>query len=198
VPPQSVTLLVLSDSGTPVNQPPVARATATPASGTAPLAVSFDGRTSSDPDGSIASHAWTFGDGVSASGSTASHTYSAAGTYTARLTVTDNQGATGTTTVVVSVAAGLTPPPAPSNLGASVSGKTVTLTWKDNAANETGVYVERAVKAKTLQYSRIATLGANVTTYARTETSDTWTYRVQAYNSVGVSAYSNVVTVRVR
>jgi PKD repeat protein len=198
VPAQSVTLLVLSDSGASVNQPPVARAIATPASGTAPLAVSFDGRASSDPDGSIAASAWTFGDGASGTGSTASHTYASAGSYTARLTVTDNQGATATTTVVVSAAAGATPPAAPSSLVASASGKTVTLTWKDNASNETGVYVERAVKAKTLQYSRIATLGANVTTYAGTETADTWVYRVQAYNGAGVSAYSNAVTVRVR
>jgi hypothetical protein len=74
----------------------------------------------------------------------------------------------------------------------------VTLTWRDNSSNETGFHVERAVKAKTLQFSRIATLGANVTSYARTETADTWVYRVQAYNSVGVSAYSNSATIRVR
>jgi len=198
VPAQSVTLLVLDDSGAPVNQSPVARATGLPASGTAPLMVAFDGRSSSDPDGSITTYAWTFGDGSSAAGSTASHTYTSAGSYTAQLTVTDNQGATGTTTVIIGVAAGVTPPAAPSNLAASVSGRTVTLTWKDNASNETGSYVERAVKAKTLQYSRIATLGANVTSYARSETADTWVYRVQAYNSAGASAYSNAVTIRVR
>ena len=72
-------------------------------SGTAPLAVAFDGSASSDPDGSIASYAWTFGDGGSATGPTTSHTYQSAGTYTARLTVTDNQGATGTTTLAITV-----------------------------------------------------------------------------------------------
>jgi len=199
VPAQSVTLFVIPPSGAPSNQPPVARATATPSSGTAPLAVAFDGRASSDPDGSIASYAWTFGDGGSAAGATTSHTYQSAGTYSARLTVTDNQGATHSTTVSILVASGPTLPAAPSNLSASVgSGRVVTLNWSDNASNETGFYVERAVKAKNLQFSRIATVGADVKTFAKTETADTWVYRVQAFNSVGASAYSNTATIRVR
>jgi PKD repeat protein len=199
VPAQSVTLFVIPPSGAPSNQPPVARATATPGSGTAPLTVAFDGRASSDPDGSIASYAWTFGDGGSAAGATTSHTYQSAGTYSARLTVTDNQGATNSTTVSILVTSGPTLPAAPSNLSASVgSGRVVTLNWSDNASNETGFYVERAVKAKNLQFSRIATVGAGVKTYTRTETADTWVYRVQAFNGVGTSAYSNTVTIRVR
>jgi hypothetical protein len=78
------------------------------------------------------------------------------------------------------------------------TGRVVTLTWRDNASNETGFYVERAAKAKTLQFSRTATLGANVTSYSRTETAGTWVYRVQAYNAVGPSAFSNTATIRVR
>src|SRR5206468_487661 len=49
--------------------------------------------TSSDPDGSIASYAWTFGDGATSTAQNPSHTYAAGGTYTVTLTVTDNQGA---------------------------------------------------------------------------------------------------------
>ena len=199
VPAQSVTLFVVPSSGAPANQPPVASATATPSSGTAPLAVSFDGRGSTDADGTIATYAWTFGDSGTAAGSTAAHTYTAAGTYSARLTVTDNQGATHATTLTIVVSPGPTAPAAPSNLAASVgSGRLVTLNWTDTASNETGFHVERAAKAKTLQFSRIATLGANVRTYSRTETAGTWVYRVQAYNDVGASAYSNSATVRVR
>ena len=108
VPAQSVTLFVVAASSAPPNQPPVARATATPSSGTAPLAVAFDGSTSSDADGSIASYAWTFGDGGNATGPTANHTYTAAGSYSAKLTVTDNQGATGTTTIAITVNPGAT------------------------------------------------------------------------------------------
>jgi PKD repeat protein len=199
VPAQSVTLFVVPASGAPANQSPVARATATPGSGTAPLVVTFDGSSSSDADGVIASYAWTFGDGGSAAGQTANHTYQTAGSYSAHVTVTDNQGATNTTALSIVVNPGATAPAAPSNLIASSgSGRIVTLKWNDNASNETGFYVERAVKAKSLQFSRIATAGANVTTYSQTEAAETWVYRVQSFNGVGASGYSNSATIRVR
>jgi PKD repeat protein len=66
------------------------------------LSCSFDGSGSADPDGSIATYAWNFGNGASGSGSgsgsgqTVSHTYSRAGSYTVTLTVTDSAGATAT------------------------------------------------------------------------------------------------------
>jgi PKD repeat protein len=199
VPAQSVTLFVIAPAGGPVNQPPVARATATPDTGTAPLAVAFDGSTSSDADGSIVSYAWTFGDGASATGVSANHTYSTAASYIARLTVTDNQGATGAATIPITVNPGATAPAAPSSLSGSVGAdRLVTLNWTDNSSNETGFYMERAAKARNLQFSRVATVGADIRTYSQAEPSGQWVYRVQAYNSVGASAYSNNVTVRVR
>ncbi len=199
VPAQSVTLFVVPASGAPANQPPVARATATPTAGMAPLSVAFDGRTSSDADGTIASHAWTFGDGGTATGATATHLFQAAGSYTTTLKVTDDKGATATTSIAISVAPGATAPAAPSNLAASAGGsRLVTLTWTDNASNETGFYLERSAKAKTLQFARVATLGANVRTHAFSETAGTWVYRVQAYNGIGASAFSNSATLRVR
>ncbi|MGW0802067.1 S8 family serine peptidase [Nonomuraea sp. NPDC002799] len=76
------------------------------------LACSFDGTASSDADGSIASYAWTFGDGLTGTGSTNGHTYAAAGTYTVTLTVTDDQGATGSVTKQVTTGAGANQPPA--------------------------------------------------------------------------------------
>jgi len=83
--------------------PPTARAFASPTSGTAPLDVSFDGSGSSDSDGSIVSYAWDFGDGSSAQGATVTHTYASVGTFTPKLTVTDNGGATASATVTVTV-----------------------------------------------------------------------------------------------
>jgi len=68
------------------------------------LQVAFDGSASSDPDGTIASYAWDFGDGTSGTGAKPSHTYPGAGTFTVSLTVTDNAGGTGTTTQSVTVA----------------------------------------------------------------------------------------------
>ena len=70
------------------------------------LALSVNASASTDADGTIASYAWSWGDGTPAgSGATASHTYAAAGTYTVALTVTDNRGATDTTTRSITVAA---------------------------------------------------------------------------------------------
>jgi aryl-phospho-beta-D-glucosidase BglC (GH1 family) len=92
------------DQGT-TNLPPVATFT----SACTALACTFDGRASTDPDGTIVSSAWTFGDGATAAGATTSHTYAAAGTYTVSLTVTDAAGATGATSATVTVSA--TPPP---------------------------------------------------------------------------------------
>ena len=199
VPPQSVTLFVLAaDAGGPANLPPAAVISATPSSGVAPLAVSFNGGGSSDSDGTIVSYAWQFGDGTTAQGLTVSKTYTAAGTYTARLTVADDRGATGTATVSITATPAPTVPAAPTNLGASVSGKNVTLTWVDRSSNESGFYIERAAKAKTLAFSRVATVGANMQSYVRTESSGQWVYRVQAFNSVGVSPYSNSATTRVK
>ncbi|WP_216214000.1 M4 family metallopeptidase [Amycolatopsis aidingensis] len=59
---------------------------------------SFDGSGSSDPDGSVVSYAWDFGDGQSGSGVSPSHTYGEAGTYSVVLTVTDDEGNTGRAT----------------------------------------------------------------------------------------------------
>ena len=56
----------------------------------------FVGSSSWDPDGTVVAHQWAFGDGATATGPQASHTYSAPGNYLATLTVTDNEGATST------------------------------------------------------------------------------------------------------
>ena len=58
----------------------------------AALTCSADGSASDDPDGTIVSYNWNFGDGAAATGPTAAHGYVAGGTYTVTLTVTDNRG----------------------------------------------------------------------------------------------------------
>ncbi len=77
----------------PANQPPVAIFTPTPASGEAPLAVTFDASSTFDVNGDYLTYEWTFGDGSSATGRVVSHTYLQAGLYNALLTVTDSAGA---------------------------------------------------------------------------------------------------------
>lgn len=56
------------------------------------VSLSFDAGGSYDPDGTIVSYGWTFGDGTSATGPTPAHAYATPGTYVVTLTVTDNQG----------------------------------------------------------------------------------------------------------
>ncbi len=63
---------------------------------------------SSDSDGSVVSWAWNFGDGSTSSAQNPSHTYGAAGTYTVSLTVTDDDGASNSTSSSVTVSDGST------------------------------------------------------------------------------------------
>lgn len=72
--------------------------------------VNFDGSGSMDPDGTIESYEWDFGDNSApASGQTVSHMYGSTGSFVARLTVTDNCGATSEDTADVTIV-GPTPP----------------------------------------------------------------------------------------
>jgi hypothetical protein len=83
-------------------------------------------------------------------------------------------------------------PAAPSTLAVTVvSASQLKITWKDNASNETGFYLER-MGGGTTTYAVIATLGANVVTYTDVglKSNTQYTYRVQAYNAAGKSAYS--------
>ena len=94
----------------PPNIAPVPSFTATPLTGSAPLVVNVNGAGSSDADGSVVSYAWNFGNGQNATGALAQTTFTTAGTYVIRLTVTDNRGTSRNTTVtVVAGAANLRP-----------------------------------------------------------------------------------------
>lgn len=75
---------------------------ADPTSGLAPLEVAFDGSQSSSPVGEIISYEWSFGDGSDTEiGATATHIYEASDTFTATLTVTDDNGNQGINSVTI-------------------------------------------------------------------------------------------------
>lgn len=97
--------LALSLSGCALAQAPFAIFIATPATGEAPLVVSFDASGSSDPDGTISNYEWDFeNDGtVDATGVTATHTYTTEGVFAAVLTVTDNTSLKSKFTLFIAV-----------------------------------------------------------------------------------------------
>ncbi|MCK4761323.1 MAG: PKD domain-containing protein [Candidatus Aminicenantes bacterium] len=79
----------------PQVESPIAQFTHSPESGKPPLKVSFDASGSSDPDGTIVSYGWDFGDGSYGGGVKPNHTYTQKGIYTITLTVKDNDGISG-------------------------------------------------------------------------------------------------------
>ncbi len=93
--------------------------------------IGFDASASSDPDGTIASYAYSFGDGSSASGPTASHAYTAPGSYQASVSVTDNYGLTATATRTVTITPVGEPAPVLANLAQTAS------VWVEGAARAT-------------------------------------------------------------
>jgi PKD repeat protein len=84
---------------TVTNTPPVVAFTASCTG----RSCTFNGGGSFDSDGTIQTYSWTFGDGTSATGPTAAHTYAQQGGYGISLTVTDNNGAGTTTTTTVTL-----------------------------------------------------------------------------------------------
>jgi len=109
------------------NQPPIAVATANPTSGSSPLTVNFNGTGSSDPDaGDTITFAWDLdGDGAYDDSTAAQPTfvYSSNGTFTARLQVTDNHGASNLS-FPITITVGNTPPTA------IINSPTAGTTWK--------------------------------------------------------------------
>jgi hypothetical protein len=155
--------LTVSNTAPPPNQSPTARITG-PTSGSVGAALTFSGSTSSDPDGTIASYAWNFGDSSTGTGASASHTYSAAGTYTVRLTVTDDKGATNSAESSVAITAagpttGTVTGTVTSPQRGPLAGVTVTVDGGGGTAttNASGAYTisNVAVGSKTLTLSNV-------------------------------------------
>ncbi|RPF20693.1 LamG-like jellyroll fold domain-containing protein [Myceligenerans xiligouense] len=127
--PEQVSLHhVVGLTGEGPNQPPVAEATLTAEH----LTLTADAGASTDPDGEIVSYAWDLGDGATADGPAAEHTYAEAGTYEVTVTVTDDDGAQDTYTQDVTAT---DPPPPDPALARDTFTRTVTGGW---GAAETG------------------------------------------------------------
>ena len=155
------------------------------------LTCSFDGSGSSDLDGTIVSHTWDFGDTNAGSGPTPSHTYAADGNYLVTLTVTDDDGATDSTSRSVTVAgpsAGISLSVAPQRVRGL---NNVRLTWSGATSGQVGIYRNNALVATVANNS-----GGSNTHVDQTGTRGrgTFTYRVCEAGSTTVCSEDATAT----
>ena len=145
------------------------------------LTCALDAGASYDPDGSLVSYAWNFGDGANGSGITANRSYAAAGGYSVTLTVTDNQGATATAAQNVTVSAPIsdTTPPVISDVKATKSGSTnFIISWTTDEPATTVVIVNGVTYTDN-------TLSTAHTMTIRGKKGVTYTYYVQSADAAG-------------
>lgn len=144
------------------NQLPTARIAVRSAANSPPRTLELDGAISTDPDGTIVSYAWSFGDGSTGIGAVVQHTYATPGLFLVTLTITDDRGGTATTSTTVT--ANIPPTAAftfqvdqdsngqtiPQSFTFDASGSTdadgsvTAFSWNfgDNSADETGAVIQ--------------------------------------------------------
>lgn len=155
--------------GSDTNQAPTAVATANPTSGAVPLAVTFDGRGSSDPDGDALSYAWDLdgdGDYDDSTSATPTRTYTTAGTVTVGLRVTDPGNHSDTDALTITAG---TPPTA------TITSPAAGTTWK---------------VGDTISF---AGTGTNSAGQALPASSLTWQINLQHCNRTSTSCHTHVV-----
>jgi PKD repeat protein len=145
--------------------PPNAAPTAGFAVSCAGLLCDLDGSASADADGTIVQYRWALGDATTAGGKTARHSYAQTGTYTIKLTVTDDDGASDTASKTIAPITGLTAH------GYKVKGlEKVDLSWSGSSAGGFDVYRDG---------QRIATTaGSSYTDHVDRKGSGSYTYKV--------------------
>jgi serine protease AprX len=133
----------------------------------------------------------------------------AAGTWKLRVqpfAASPNNGTGGSFSADVfgAVDGGTPPPPPPPSVPAAptsltavaLSATSIRLNWADNSTNETGFEIQRCSGRRCTSFATITTVGANATTYTDSSLvkATSYTYRVQATNLIGDSAWSNAAT----
>jgi len=127
---------------------------------------------------------------------TLTHQYTAAGNYSILIEVSDNDG--GLTTRIEDVVVSA-PPPAPTNFQIlSVAANQIQLGWTDNSTVEDGFAIERCTGHGCNNFAEIRRVQRNQSTYIDgTVASNTqYSYRMRAFNTAGLSPYTNVVSAK--
>jgi predicted phosphodiesterase len=182
-----------------VNQPPVANAgpdqNVTDTDGNGSESVTLNGSGSSDPDGTIASYVWKEGATQIATGATPAVTL-AVGTHTITLTVTDNLGATGTDTVVVTVNS-VNPKPGafnlltPANGATNVSRTSTAFDWSDSTgATSYSIVVSLNSNLSSPVINQAGLTASNYTSGVTLGSRKTYYWQVTATNANGSTASS--------
>lgn len=161
------------------------------------------GMSGSDSDGDQIKFRFDWGDGQttesgfvpSGYGYSASHAWSTAGNYSVRVRAIDSQGAESlwSSSLAVTVGGPAGSPLPPLNLSANISSSgQVNLLWADNSGNENGFKIFRRFSSEP-NWTVVATVGANVTSYTDSGVSAgaTYGYHINSYNSSGDSPDSN-------
>ena len=182
------------------NAAPVADLAASSTTGTAPLAVTMNGSSSTSATGAnIAYYQFNFGDGTSTSwqaSARAAHTYSAAGTYTASLRVADNRGLVSASASTVTITAAAAPAkaamstPAP---GSTLAGSSQTFTWSTGTSvsdyrlwvgttqGGNNIYAGSAITGTSLSVTKIPTVGKTVYVRLWSYINGAWQYNDYTY-----------------
>ena len=169
--------------GASINQFPTAAFTSTCVNNSC----SFDSSASSDPDGTIASYAWSFGDGSTTNVANPTHVYLGSGAYEVTLTVTDNGGAKDNVVHGVTILA--VPPGTPQNAAAEYADSAATVWWDvpaDSGSDPIAQYVVTSTPdGKTCSTSNLT---CNVTDLVNGRS---YTFSVVAQSAAGSSEPSS-------
>ncbi|WP_299257263.1 cellulase family glycosylhydrolase [uncultured Aquimarina sp.] len=174
------------------NLPPTARFTSNITSGDAPLTVSFNASTSSDPDGDNLTFSWNFGDGTTATGESISHLFTDIGEYQVVLTVSDGTLSDTETVLITANDADTNIPVVSANISTDLTGGIAPTTINFDASGST------VSDASTLTYSwdfGDGTAGSGMTINHEFVTAGSYVVVLTVANTDGISDTESITIV---
>ncbi|WP_299315802.1 cellulase family glycosylhydrolase [uncultured Aquimarina sp.] len=174
------------------NLPPTARFTSNITSGDAPLTVSFNASTSSDPDGDNLTFSWNFGDGTTATGESISHLFTDIGEYQVVLTVSDGTLSDTETVLITANDADTNIPVVSANISTDLTGGMAPTTINFDASGST------VSDASTLTYSwdfGDGTAGSGMTINHEFVTAGSYVVVLTVANTDGISDTESITIV---